>query len=180
MQKPTLYIICGLPYSGKTTLSKRIANSEWTRSERISFDDLYQEKKSSLGKGSSKVTEWEYITRIAQGRIKHALKNHMSVVYDNTNDRYNQRVTLRSIAEKSGASVKVVYVDTPLEVVKKRREDNKVSKERHDVSQDNFDNAIKGFQPPTPDEHAIVYKIDKDIESWLRFLGSVIREESIS
>ena len=128
-----LYILCGLPFSGKTSLAKKIA--EYTGAKLIAFDQLWLE----LGKDTNvapllKGDEgWRLIRSVAKERIAENLKNSRSVVYDDINVKREHREELREVARKHGAIAIVVYVDTPLAIREEREKENLFTKRRHDV-----------------------------------------------
>jgi len=144
---PILYILCGLPFSGKTTLAKAIAGH--TSARYVGFDELWAELNEILDPGMDKADEWEFIRRVAAKRIKKSLKKQISVVYDELNVRYEHRETLRDIARECGAYPIVVLCNTPSSLIAEREESNRNSQERHDVENKNFETAVAQFQKTT-------------------------------
>lgn len=162
-----LYILCGLPFSGKTTLAKKIA--EYTGSKLIAFDQLWLELEKDtnvapLLKGDE---GWRLIRRVAKERIAESLKNSRSVVYDDINVRLEHREELREVARQHGAIPVVVYVDTPLAIREKREKENLLTKRRHDVDQVNSRKALAQFEEPGPPEDVTVFSSENNLEEWL-------------
>lgn len=69
----------------------------------------------------------------------------------------NQRDELRSIAESTGAEPVLIYFDISAEILKKRKEENKLTKSRHDVPSSWLENDAKKFERPTENESPVIY-----------------------
>ena len=164
-----LYIMCGLPFSGKSTLAKKIA--EHTNSKLISFDEVWVAKEKELGI-SKDVEGWKLIREEAHREVIKTLEEDMSVVYDDTNIRFEHREKLRSIAKDLNTQYLVVYMDTPLNIIRERRAANKSTKERHEVDLENLKSVINQLQVPVPQENLIAFKPDTDMEAWLKNLDT--------
>lgn len=166
----TLYIMCGLAFSGKSTLSKRI--TEYTHSELVGYDAVFHEKKPELDLNMDKVDEWKSLTKVVQEKIRESLNKNISVVYDNTNARYEHREALRTIAKECGVNSVVVYVNTPLSVIREREQRNKSTMERHKVKEEDFNNVLDQFQKPQAGENVIEYTPEMALDEWLESLPS--------
>lgn len=159
--------MCGLPFSGKTTLAKKIA--EHTGAKLIAFDQLWLE----LGKDTNvahllKGDEgWRFTRSVAKERIAECLKNSRSVVYDDINVKREHREELREVAKHHGAMAIVVYIDTPLAIREEREKDNLFTKRRHDVEPVNSKKALAQFDKPGPPEQLIVFAFENNLEEWL-------------
>src|SRR4030043_834868 len=107
--KSTLYIMCGLPFSGKTTLSKIISN--FLNIPRISFDETWLEIEKDKGiiPGGNSVEQWKYICKECEEKARQYLLQNISVVYDNLGTTIQQREDMRDLAKDAGAEPKVVY-----------------------------------------------------------------------
>ena len=154
-----LYIMCGLPFSGKTTLAKKIA--EHTGSTLIAFDQLWLELEKEGDEG------WRLVRSVAKERIAESFKNSRSVVYDDVNVRREHREELREVATQHGAIAVVVYVDMPLAIREEREKENLLMKRRHDVDPVNAKKALDQFEEPGPPEHVIVFSSENNLEEWL-------------
>ena len=165
-----LYILCGLPFSGKTTLAKKIA--EYTGSKLVAFDQLWLEleKNTQLAPSLTGNEEWRLIRRVAKEKISESLKNSRSVVYDDTNVRLEHREELRDVARQHGAMPVVVYVDTHPAIREEREKENLLTKRRHGVEPVNSKKALAQFEEPGPPEHVIVFSSENNLEEWLRKL----------
>ena len=162
-----LYILCGLPFSGKTTLAKKIA--EHTGSMLIAFDQLWLELEkdtnvASLLKGDE---GWRLVRSVEKERISESLKNSRSVVYDDVNARREHREELREVATQHGAIPVVVYTDTPSAIREEREKENLLTKRRHAVEPVNSKKALAQFEEPGLPEHVIVFSSENNLEEWL-------------
>lgn len=160
--------MCGLPFSGKTTLAKKVA--ERTGARLIAFDKVWADKKGELKPDLDKVEEWKTILNEAYSRIKETLSANKSVVYDDISVRKEHRDVLRTIAEQSKASFVIVYINTSMAEIKKREVKNRISKDRHEVESVNFGKALTQWQTPVGEEGVIEYKPDIDLDEWFRKL----------
>jgi tRNA uridine 5-carbamoylmethylation protein Kti12 len=156
-----LFIMCGLPFSGKSYLSRQIAKHLHTNL--VSYDTLWQEMKQKTGREHSR----EELSVEAEKQIGHDLKERRSVAYDTLNDTVGNREKLRQLAQKQNAQALVIYTNTPSEVIKQRQAANETAKERHSVPNDKFQESVNRFEPPTPDEPTIEFTPDDNLEEWL-------------
>jgi predicted kinase len=162
-----LYILCGLPFSGKTTMAKKIA--EHTGSKLIAFDQLWLELEKDAQLAPILIGDegWRLVRRVAKERIAESLKNSRSVVYDDINVRLEHREELREVAKQHGIIPVVVYIDTPSVVREKREKENLLTKRRHDVEPVNSKKALDQFEEPGPPEQVIVFSSENNLEEWL-------------
>lgn len=163
-----LYIMCGVGFSGKSTLAKKI--SEYKQAALVSQDAIYFEKEKELDPALSSDQEWELIWNIAIERIVEYLKQGKSVVYDSTNTRREHRDRFRNIALENGVKAIVVFLDTPDEVLLARQMKNKETKERHDVKQEYLDQARAEMEIPQSDENPLIFNPECDLAEWLHRL----------
>ncbi len=157
--------MCGLPFSGKTTLSKQIAKH--TKSKRISFDELWVEIESKMNAEDRLKPSWGFVVEEAKKMIGRFLSQGKSVVYDDTNARKEHRDALVSIGEDHHAQSQVVYLNIPKELIIKRRRRNLINQNRHDVEDDNFNSVLSQFEKPSHSEGAIVFKTNDVVGEWL-------------
>ncbi len=157
----------GLPFSGKSTLSRKI--SERLNIPRISFDEAWTKVEKEQGRvpGTTEVEKWKYINNECEIEAGKFLSKGSSVVYDNLGSNLEQRDKIRRLAEKEGAKSQVVYLDVEKEEVIRRREANLELKQRAQVSDENFDNALETFEPPRENENILQYSPSQDMELWI-------------
>lgn len=159
-----LYIICGIAFSGKSTLARKIA--ERTGSKLIAFDKLWIEKDkvNPVSKGDE---GWRFIRKVGQEEVAKALQEGSSVVYDDNNIRFEHREELREVARRLNARPVVVYLNTPMEVIKEREADNKMTGERHEVEPDNFQTVLEQLEVPTVSEDVLEFTPNMNMEKFL-------------
>lgn len=68
--------------------------------------------------------DWNLVYSEAYKRIKSALSNGKSVLFDMGNLKRSERVTVEQIAQESGADYKLIYVKTPIIEIERRWEAN--------------------------------------------------------
>src|SRR5260221_2131371 len=160
-----LYIMCGLAFSGKSTLSRKIA--EYTGAKRIAFDELWveKEKEKPISKGDE---GWKFIREAGLREVAKALSEGISVVYDDNNPRFEHREEVRKIAERLGIKNLVIYLNTPLEIIKSRETANRNTGERHEVEPLNFQKVANDLEVPTSKENFIEFTAETDLNDFLQ------------
>lgn len=175
MEEPTLYILCGLPFSGKTILTKKLAGV--LDYEIVNIDDI----KFAHGfqwTDDDRMTESDW-KRIFDESYEMALKNlgiGKSVLYDCANQDRAARDELRKVAAKGNFPTKVIWLDIPIETIKSRYIKNKETKERFDLPERIFQAALDTYEPPTIDED--VYRFDGNVpvELWIEKIFNFVPE----
>lgn len=159
-----LYIMCGLAFSGKSTLARKIV--ERTGCRLIAFDKLWveKEKETTIAKGDK---GWRFIRRVAQDEIADALKEGLSVVYDDTNVRFEHREEIRAIARSSDVNPIVIYLNTPMELIRERELVNKTTGKRHGVEPENFQKVVEQLEVPSSNENVLEFTPGTDTEKFL-------------
>jgi len=146
MNSPTLFIMCGLPYSGKTFFSKRF--SAENRYRLVSIDDVRESLGIFWSKTDTDAQNWQEVFRVVDELIVSTLKQGESVVYDSANQDEASRSKYRKLAESLGCSSKIVFIDTPIEVIQERRLDNQGNLVRAHIPQEHFESTVQTFVPP--------------------------------
>jgi predicted kinase len=142
-----LYILCGLPFSGKTTLAKSFALKN--NFQYMSFDELWMELERNDPQFPTDKTEgWSYVRKSVQKRIEKYLKTGLSVVYDDTNVKAEHRKEWIDLAHDVQSKPVIVFANTSQELINDRRNINLKTQERHDVQEKNWTNAIEQFEVP--------------------------------
>jgi len=159
---PTLYIFSGLAFSGKSTLAKRLA--EYLDAELISFDPLWVENESKI---QDLKDGWRFIREIAKDKIRNYLESGRSVVFDDTNPRREHRDELVKLANEAHTNSMVVFVDTPIDVIRERMKVNLQDQQRHDVSEEKFQNNVRQLERPGEDENYLIFSHTSFVEDWL-------------
>ena len=124
MKKPTLYILCGLSFAGKTTLGKAFVKKFGYETVDV---DVTKENLYSKGLKDDDLThdQWVKIYDETDREIEKYLKEGKSVLDDSRNFRKFERTHARKIAEKCNSDFVTIYVKTPEEVVRQRWIENK-------------------------------------------------------
>lgn len=158
----------GVGFAGKSTLAKNIA--EHFKIPLVSQDALFFEKEKELNLNEDDDAQWKMLLDMCKERIKELLIKGESVVFDNVNLKREHRDELREIAKEAGGKAVVVYLDTPEDVLNKRQDRNKISRERHDVKQEYLDDAKAQLEIPTDDEDTYRFTPETDLDSFLKKL----------
>jgi len=155
-KQKTLFVLCGFPYSGKTTAAKRLA--EITGATHIAIDDFFYEHGYDWDSNKLPNKEgWNQIFADSFTVTKDALSENKNVLYDSTNQTRESRDKLRNIAKAVDAETVVIFFDVPQEMVWERWENNKKNRERSVVSKELVQMTLDAFETPTEDES--VYRI---------------------
>lgn len=148
--KATLHILCGLPYSGKSVLAKKLHKKYgWKIVEideikmRHGFADVWQEMEAK---------DWDEIFDESFEAIKQELRAGKSVIYDSANLTKESRDKLRDIAKKFSAETRLIFLDISTEEAISRWRENQEKKFRHHLPEWALKAAVKSFQPPAPGE----------------------------
>lgn len=146
--KPTLYLICGLPGAGKTTFAKmleieknalRLTPDEWM--SRI-VGDGYDEAKRAV----VEQIQWEIAARV--------LSLGVNAILDYGFWGRSERDDYRARAEAHGARTKVCFLDVSREELLKRLSERNASlpEDTFKVDEAQLDLWSSWFQKPTQDE----------------------------
>lgn len=106
----TLYVLVGLPGSGKTTLAKDMANIN-IKSKHISSDAIRAELFGDENNQENNGLVFEEMKR----RTKEYLKEGYNVIYDSTNINHKRRVALLNEFKNIPCKKVCVYFATPIE-----------------------------------------------------------------
>lgn len=162
---PRLFIMCGLPYAGKSTLAALIARLVPARL--VSLDAINAERGLDGGEGIPEA-EWARTHRVALERVDAALAEGASVVVDDTNCHRFLRDNFRRLAEAAGIPAVVVYLPESTDVALDRLRRNRSSPDRPRVREDVLAGVAAKFEPPQPDEPTWVFDGTESPERWVR------------
>lgn len=161
-----LIVICGRSFAGKTTLAGLLAR-------RFGYVEVdVDETKSDLfgedaDDGALTGAGWERIYRETDTRIAHHLAAGRSVVDASRNFTRGEREHARRIATAHNAELLTIHVDTPAPVTRARLLANRQTNERRDVSDENFEELLSVWEPPTEAEQPLVLAYPDDPAMWL-------------
>lgn len=163
MGKPILYIVTGLPFSGKSVLSRELVR-------RFGFG--YASVDDEITSGGHDVTtmdqsDWNDVYARAFEKLETMLRAGGTVVFDGASLTRTERQSLRDTAQQCGAEPLVVYVDTPAAVVAARRRQNMTTRERAHLHDETMSKALSMFEEPTAAERPVVYNAGLDLDRWV-------------
>jgi len=162
----TLFIFCGIPFSGKTVLSKEFKMRFGF--ERVDLDEIKAELLGNVMDESVSQSQWDDIYNEMYKRIEDSLRQGKNVIQDAGNFTEYERGLVAKIGEKLGAKVVTVFVDTPVEIARERWLKNKQTKDRFDVGEEALLRAIAEMQSPTLGANVIVINGTPPIEDQVK------------
>lgn len=112
----TLYLMLGLPGSGKTTAALEI--SKQTGAVHLSSDEV---RRRLFKKSSFSQTEHNKLYTHLDEEVSELLKQGKSVIYDANLNRLSHRIEKYELASKYSLKTILVWVQTPKELAKTRR-----------------------------------------------------------
>jgi predicted kinase len=161
-----LIILSGKPYAGKTTLGKTIVQQFGYETVDV---DVTKEHLYGLGLKDDDLTheQWIHIYDETDKQIATYLKEGKSVIDDSRNFRKFERVHAKAIADQCAAGFVTIYVNTPEEMLRERLLDNRLHPTRHDLEDQDFEELLTLFEPPTEDEHPLLFNGRDGLEEWI-------------
>jgi predicted kinase len=153
----TLYILCGLPYSGKTYLAQEILKD--TSCIYVNIDTILE--KLGYDWNTNKLPDkqgWEEVMSISYKESQNALMDSHNVLYDSTNHTKASREALRNIALEVGAISQIIYIDVSVDSIRKRWEDNKIIKKRFVLDEKFLEMTISALEIPNITENPWILK----------------------
>lgn len=164
MGKQYLYIITGLPFSGKTTLTRKLVKQFGL--EVASVDEMLDRGNFVVEKMS--YDDWGVVYDQAFEKLKGLLKQGKSVVFDGGSLKKSERQALKDVAESFGISWKLIWVNTPVSEIIERRKKNLTTQERDQLEDVTMEKAIAMFEEPTSDESFIPFNSSMNIDDWIK------------
>lgn len=150
-----MYILCGLPFTGKTTLAEHLA--EHLGITRIDLDAINLERGLGPNAGAISPQEWDATYIRSYKWLEELLDRGSSVIYDATNFTRAQRDQLRAIAQHYRAKTSVIYVNVPTYEARNRWQMNRVTGARYDVRDEDFAQVVDNFEAPDEERDMIEY-----------------------
>ncbi|HSG41266.1 MAG TPA: ATP-binding protein [Thermoanaerobaculia bacterium] len=161
---PRLFAMCGLAFSGKTTLARAVARI--VGAEYIGLDDINEERGLRGGEGLPG-EEWERTSAIAIERMGRLLDAGRDVVLDDTlcfrwlRDRY------AAVADRHAARFVLLYVATPLPEIYRAMARNDAIPQRNPIRPEVFETHARCFEHPSEEERPVVYDRTVPLEEWI-------------
>ena len=153
---PTLYILCGLPFAGKTALANALARR--LNLTVVSLDHVKQDEGFFTSDHDVPDAEWPGIYDVVHASLLMPLRLGSSVVYDADNLKRHQRDELRELARSRGFETRLIYVAAPEATLRQRAGD----------ASRTVDRALAVFEEPSQDEGALTYAPTQDVERWIK------------
>ena len=167
-----LFIFCGEAFSGKSTLAKKL--SEKYKAKLIGRDEIYFSIEQQLALEETPEEDDDFLWKNFWPIVIQGTKNQLllgnSVVIDDNCFLVSQRKDLYKITQELGVDSILIYLDIPQEILKERKEKNKIEKTRHDVPSAWVESDALKFERPTQDENPIVVKHTDSFENLIKIL----------
>lgn len=161
-----LYILCGLPFSGKSTLAQKLVKRK--NFTRIDIDEILFEMFGNDVNGEAiGKTGWDKVYHEMYKRIDETLKQGRTVVHDAGNFTRSERELAKQIADKQQITSLTIFVDTPRKKCQERLMKNRQTKERFDVTDASFDEAVRELEIPDKDENTLTVRQGAVIDYFL-------------
>lgn len=158
-----LYILTGLPYSGKTTLTNELTSRFGFSS--VSMDDIMDEKGYEVEEMTQ--DDWNEVYSEGYEKLKKILSQGETVVLDLGNLKKSERQTAKGIAKSLNVKSKLIYLNAPVDEINARWERNEQTKERGQLEEVTLKRALDMFETPTVDEDYIAYNINMNLDEWI-------------
>ena len=166
MSKKYLFITCGFPFSGKTTLVNVIRKEFGLPI--VDLDIINKERNIGINGEKISDSKWVETYKISYERTRRLLIGHTSVIYDATNFTIEQRKVLIDIAEENEVIPVLLLTDINEVEARKRLLCNRETNARYDVRDDDFDYVVSRFEKPSIDEAKVLnYKSSDDVDKWI-------------
>lgn len=171
--KQTLIILCGIPFSGKTTFATRLARD--LDYQRIDLDEIKFELLGSLIKDEDILqSDWDIIYQKMYQMILEILNSGRGIIHDTGNFTIYERGIINQIAKNLNIPFVTIFINTPILIAKNRMIKNRQSKERFDISDEAFESTIKEMEIPQKNENPLTFDNKASYEEILIRLKSMI------
>jgi predicted kinase len=156
-----LYLMCGLPFSGKSTLARAIAAR--VEGDVVSLDELNAERGIARS-FDMPVTEWAETHELALQRCRTLMAAGQAVVVDDTNCYRWLREDHRRDAKAAGYETIVVLLDVPLETCLERA---RLGEPEIPSAVEAMVRMAQEFEAPTLDERPLIFDGESEMGAWL-------------
>lgn len=161
-EKVKAMLVCGVSGAGKTTFARGLSEREGY--VRLSLDELAWEKFGAAFAdmpGPDQGAELRALQPELRRRMSDVIARGRAVVVDFPMCKRSVRDEFRAAATAAGADVQLVFMDTPLDELRRRLAARKFTDANSlPVSAEMVGRFFAGFQRPDSDENAMVITAD--------------------
>lgn len=167
MSKQRQYILVGYPFAGKTTLAKGIEKRLGFR--RLNIDDVkFEMGFEDRSDDDVPDKDWARIFNELDKRIVESLKEGKTIVNEYAWLTRDWRDRARKLADDLEVETKLIFVNTPQDVVRERWLQNRKTNKRFDIPDSVFEDSLRLFEKPTSDENVLVYSESDNLDEWIK------------
>ena len=153
-----LVVLCGPPYSGKSTLAAALAARG---AAVVSLDQILRADGLAPEKGLP-VECWHYAFDVATEQVRATFDRSAVVVVDDTACYAFLRAHWRDVAAEAGHPMSLVVLHAPTELVLQRRAANQRTPHRPHVVDDVFEPHMATFDWPGKEESPLLFDPTRD------------------
>lgn len=149
--KPTLYLMCGLPGSGKTTRARAL--EQQIPALRLTTDEWMLELFGTQHDTPELLKARDTMEALLWNLAEKALKLGVNVVLDYGLWSRAERDSFRKKGEQAGAEVQLVFLDVPLDVLIERVESRNEQRDAfsYPITRAEMELWTTWFEKPAPD-----------------------------
>ena len=166
MSKPIQYLLVGFPYSGKSTLARKLKKRfgfTHINLDQLKWDLGYSE----VGDDDVPDEAWRKIFASADALLVKYLREGKNVANEYAWITREWRDKARNVAGENGFATKVIYIKLSAEVIRKRWLENSQSRGRFHWPKEELERMFIEFEEPSTDENIIYYDSSLPIEKWV-------------
>jgi predicted kinase len=165
-RKPLIIIFVGIPASGKTTLTEKLA-------EKFPLTVLSEENMTAFLSPRATIFKRnsEEVFKLAVKTIERLVKLGKACIYDANVKRREQRGLIRQTVEESGGLYLLIYTNCPRESCYGRLQKQNLAVERGEekgfiLDKDYFEFEASSTKPPSPEELHLTYNCENPESSY--------------